>query len=127
MRGGHGHRPVPELRPDDPRHGDRERRNVKMDDVTIQGIAPSERHAVRGARDTAHGARKRLFFAIVFMFFDRAPCPVARVPLLCFVHLICYRGFFHYLAPCAVDRAPFLLLLQKSVLSASPKYRDILR
>ena len=49
MRGGHGHRPVPELRPDDPRHGDRERRNVKMDDVTIQG-STSIHH--RGTEDT---------------------------------------------------------------------------
>jgi hypothetical protein len=49
MRRGHGHRPVPELRPDDPRHGDREGRNVNVDDVTIQGKT-SIHH--RGTEDT---------------------------------------------------------------------------
>jgi hypothetical protein len=37
MRWGYDHRPVSELRPDDPCHGNGKSRDVNMDDVTIQG------------------------------------------------------------------------------------------
>lgn len=42
MRRGNGHRPVPELRPNDPRHGNGKSRDVDVDNISVQGMASSE-------------------------------------------------------------------------------------
>ena len=116
MRRGHGHRPVPELGPDDPRRSDREGRDVNVDDVPVQ-MYSSQRKA-RCARRTEKTYRFELFFCLLTL------CRGLRT-----LHIIYCFGFCCYLVPFPylVSRAPLFLLSQKLVLSALLKYQGILR